>query len=230
MQVSVISPSYSIPLQYNLFFNISSGPPSNVTCTILRNNTTRVIPDDQIVVETFDYEFMGQEFDLSIVTVKMSGRITGEVVCTVSIILLDKGNLETRTNTSSVNLNGNLSCYHLCLISVCYIVTETPVETNATRTDKPMDNIIYWSLPTLGPANLIYEVFYNSSENSSLIMAGRNETPSINLPNLDLQIEYGILVIGINEFSPSTLPSYPINIPLPDRKYLLIVRNKCTCT
>ena len=108
MQVSVISPSYSIPLQYNLFFNISSGPPSNVTCTVLRNNITEVIPDDQIVVETSDFEFMGQEFGLSKVMVKMSGRITGQVVCSVSVILLDNGNLATCTNTSSVNLNGNL--------------------------------------------------------------------------------------------------------------------------
>ena len=108
MQVSVISPSYSIPLQYNLFFNVSSGPPSNITCTILRNNITEVIPDNQIVVEISDFEFMGIEFDLSKVMVKMSGRITGRVVCSVSIILLDNGNLATRTNTSSVNFNGNL--------------------------------------------------------------------------------------------------------------------------
>ena len=115
MQVSVIPPSYLIPLRYNLYFNISSGPPSNITCTILRNNITEVIPDDQIVVETSDFEFMGQESDLSKVMVKMSGRITGRVVCSVSVILLDNGNLKTRTNTSSVNLNGNLKLLPLLL-------------------------------------------------------------------------------------------------------------------
>ena len=74
----------------------------------MRNNITEVIPDDLIVVENSDFEFMGQGSDLSKVMVKMSGRITGRVVCSVSIILLDNGNLETRTNTSSVNLNGKL--------------------------------------------------------------------------------------------------------------------------
>ena len=108
MGVSVIPPSYSIPLQYNLWFNVSFVPPSNVTCTVWSNNITETIPDDQIRVDIFDFEYMGDDFGLSTVMVKMSGRIVGRVVCNVTIILLNRGNLITRTNTSSVNLNGIL--------------------------------------------------------------------------------------------------------------------------
>ena len=47
----------------------------------------------------------------------------------------------------------------------------------------------------------------------------RNKQPQIELPQLDLDLTYDIIIVANNENSPTTLPSYPLNITLPPCKY-----------
>ena len=75
MTVSILSPSYSIPLQYALLFIVSYGPPSIVTCTIQGDNRNGSISDDQIEVHVSRYQYTDSEVDVSTVIVRMTGRI-----------------------------------------------------------------------------------------------------------------------------------------------------------
>ena len=107
MTVSVLSPSYSIPLQYALLFNVSFGPPSNVTCIVRSNNRNDSISDDQIEVHVFRYQYTDTNVDVSTVIVRMSGRITGQVDCRVERFKMSGGVKLVDFNTITANMIGN---------------------------------------------------------------------------------------------------------------------------
>ena len=89
----------------------------------------------------------------------------------------------------------------------------------ATRKDTPLNNI-NWELPSSGLANLLYDVFVRV--NGSDVFERQNhsrEQPQIELPQLDLDLTYDIIIVANNENSSTTLPSYPLNITLPSCKY-----------
>ena len=99
------------------------------------------------------------------------------------------------------------------------IVTEIPSMINATRTEAPLNNI-YWELPSSGLANLLYEVFVRVNGSDNIERKNQSlEEPQIQLPQLNLSLAYDIIVVADNRLSPTTLPSYPINITLPPCKY-----------
>ena len=90
---------------------------------------------------------------------------------------------------------------------------------NATRAGVPLNNI-YWALPTSGPPNLIYDVFYRTAGNDTIVFVERNrsEIPNVHLPQLDLHLAHEVIVVAINQSNPTSLPSFPINITLPPCK------------
>ena len=106
MMVSILSPSYSIPLQYALLFNVSYGPPSIVTCTIQGDNRNGSISDDQIEVHVSRYQYTDHEVDVSTVIVRMSGRINGQVNCRVDRFKMLGGVQRVDFNTTFANING----------------------------------------------------------------------------------------------------------------------------
>ena len=105
MTVSILSPSYSIPLQYALLFNVSYGPPSNVTCTALNSS----ISADQIEVHISRYQFNNSNVDVSTVMVRMSGRMEGQVNCRVERFKMSGGIQRVDFNTTTASMNGNKS-------------------------------------------------------------------------------------------------------------------------
>ena len=103
----MLSPSYSIPLQYSLSFKVSFGPPTNVTCRVQSDKLNSTISNDHIGVNVIKYDYNNnnnQSVDVSMVTVKMSGRIMGEMMCDVSIASFDQGNFSAPL-TSSIKAN-----------------------------------------------------------------------------------------------------------------------------
>ena len=109
--VNLLSPSYSIPLQYSLSFNVSFGPPTNVTCIVQSDKLNSTISDDRIGVNVVKYDYNNdnnQSVDVSTVTVKMSGRIVGEMMCNVSIVPFDNGTFDAPlTSSTMANIIGN---------------------------------------------------------------------------------------------------------------------------
>ena len=109
--MNLLSPSYSIPLQYSLSFKVSFGPPTNVTCVVQSDRLNSTISDDRIGVNVVKYDYNdnnNQSVDVSMVTVKMSGRIVGEMMCDVSIVSFDQGNFHAPlTSSIMANIIGN---------------------------------------------------------------------------------------------------------------------------
>ena len=116
--VSILSPSYSIPLQYALLFNVSYGPPSNVTCTIQGDNRNGSISDDQIEVHVSRYQYADHEVDVSTVIVRMTGRIDGQVNCRVDRFKMSGGVQRVDFNTTFANINGKSNS---AIIVFCYV-------------------------------------------------------------------------------------------------------------
>ena len=106
MTVALISDSYKIPLEYKLSFNFSFGPPSNVNCTVWSDKKNGTIPDNLIVVDVLKYTHDDDSVDVSTVTVRMSERIEGLVVCTVERVQLIGHVKSTQISTSNATVNG----------------------------------------------------------------------------------------------------------------------------
>ena len=106
MTVSLISQSYKIPLEYTLSFNVSLGPPSNVNCTVWSDKKNVTIPDNLIVVDIPKYTHEDDSVDVSTVTVRMSERIEGLVVCTVERVQVMGHVNSTQISTTNATVNG----------------------------------------------------------------------------------------------------------------------------
>ena len=87
---------------------------------------------------------------------------------------------------------------------------------SATRKDTPLNNICWASS---GLANLLYDVFVQVNGSDGIERQNHSrEQPRIELPQLNLDLTYDIIIVANNENSATTLPSYPLNITLPPCK------------
>ena len=114
MTVTLLSQSYIIPLEYTLSFNVSFGPPSNVNCTVWSDKKNETIPDDLIVVDISKYTYEDNSVDVSTVTVRMSERIEGLVVCTVERFQVMDRVDSTQISTTNATVNGEHITYNTC--------------------------------------------------------------------------------------------------------------------
>ena len=94
MQFSLISTRDTIPPVFTLMFNVSNGPPTNISCTVESNPLTIASGDlSRVVVD-------GPGF-VTQVTVTVRMRQAGTYQCTVSNTRVDAGTIGSVTAISS---------------------------------------------------------------------------------------------------------------------------------
>ena len=176
------------PPVFTFYFEVTSTPPTTVTCSI-NNNTFNITEKDlnHVPEITADPIRVG-------VTVTIRRREAGEYSCTIRTdISVSPAPFNTTATTPGINISGKILFFYVIMLLLQILVTNTPSNVTYTKTGQT-SILLVWSLPNSNTSTVIgYEVFLYISNRTRVSI--ETNTTELNITSLQLNESYYIIFV-----------------------------------